>query len=292
MYGLQFGDLVVIGIGILLILFWLLLFFLGRGDADLFMVLDDEDYPFKDLYFVGYAFAELIHVNYQTEQVIETRKQLTVLYGSDYVDYYVRAMYAQRFTMMFTLACFAMPLYCFTLGSGLAFAAVIAVACFAYYYYGKTLPDKIDKRKKAMMVDFSEVVSKLALMVNSGMILHDAWKTVAYSGNTDIYKEMQFSVEETENGKPEVEAIFVFGQRCMVPEIKKFATTLIQGITQGNAELSVMLKQQSKEVWTTRQQLVKREGELAANKLLIPMFIVFIGILIMVIVPIFSGLGM
>ena len=291
MFGLQFGDLIIIGIGIVILLVWLFLFLKGKKDADLFMPLNDEDYPLKDLYFVGYAFAELIHMNYQTERDTEMRKQLTVLYGSEYVDFYIRAVYAQRFTMAFTLACFAMPLYCLTIGSGLAFVMIIGVAGFAYYYYGKTLPDKIEKRKKEMIAEFSEVVSKLALMVNSGMILHDAWKTVAYSGTAEIYKEMQFSVEETANGKPEVEAIFGFGQRCMVPEIKNFATTLIQGITQGNAELAAVLKQQSKEVWTTRQQLVRREGELAANKLLLPMLIVFIGILIMVIVPIFAGIG-
>ncbi len=291
MFGLQIGDLVVIGIGVVILLFWLFLFLKGKKEADLFIPLNDEDYPLKELYFVGYAFAELIHMNYQTERDTETRKQLVVLYGNDYVDFYIRAIYAQRFTMAFTLACFAMPLYCITLGSGIAFAVIIAIAIFAYYYYGKTLPDKIEKRKNAMMMEFSEVVSKLALMVNSGMILHDAWKMVAYSGTSEIYREMQLSVEETANGTPEVESIFRFGQRCMVPEIKKFATTLIQGITQGNKELSNMLKQQSKEVWTTRQQLVKRQGELAANKLLLPMLIVFIGILIMVIVPIFTGIG-
>ena len=195
MFGLQFGDLIIIGIGIVILLVWLFLFLKGKKDADLFMPLNDEDYPLKDLYFVGYAFAELIHMNYQTERDTEMRKQLTVLYGSEYVDFYIRAVYAQRFTMAFTLACFAMPLYCLTIGSGLAFVMIIGVAGFAYYYYGKTLPDKIEKRKKEMIAEFSEVVSKLALMVNSGMILHDAWKTVAYSGTAEIYKEMQFSVE-------------------------------------------------------------------------------------------------
>ena len=40
-----------------------------------------------------------------------------------------------------------------------------------------------------------------------------------------------------------------------------------------------------------KKQNVHRQGELANNKLLLPMCITFIGILIMVMVPIFTNLG-
>ena len=77
----------------------------------------------------------------------------------------------------------------------------------------------------------------------------------------------------------------------MMPEIRKFASTLVQGLDQGNAELAPMLTQQSKEVWEIKKQLVRRAGELANNKLLIPMLLTFLGILIMIMVPIFANLG-
>ena len=102
---------------------------------------------------------------------------------------------------------------------------------------------------------------------------------------------MQRSVIEMQNGTSEVDAIFAFGQRSMTPEIKKFSSTLIQGLTKGNSELAQMLTAQSKEVWNLKMQYVRRQGELANNKLLIPIFMVFAGILIVVIVPIFANLG-
>lgn len=40
-----------------------------------------------------------------------------------------------------------------------------------------------------------------------------------------------------------------------------------------------------------KKQNVKRQGEIAANKLMLPIVIMFIGILIMVIIPIFANLG-
>ena len=63
-------------------------------------------------------------------------------------------------------------------------------------------------------------------------------------------------------------------------------------MTKGNAELSIMLTEQSKEVWQMKKQLVRREGEKAASKLLLPICVMFIGILIMILIPILSNIGM
>ena len=45
--------------------------------------------------------------------------------------------------------------------------------------------------------------------------------------------------------------------RCSIPEIKKFTSTLVQGMTKGNHELVMLLKEQSKEAWETRKFNVK-----------------------------------
>jgi len=102
---------------------------------------------------------------------------------------------------------------------------------------------------------------------------------------------MQTTVNEMNNGVSEIDAMFNFGSRCIIPEIKKFTSTIIQGMTKGNSELTAMLQEQSKEVWQLKKQLVRREGEKAASKLLIPICVMFVGILIMIIVPIFTNLG-
>jgi len=93
------------------------------------------------------------------------------------------------------------------------------------------------------------------------------------------------------NGVSEVDALFNFGTRCIIPEIKKFTSTIVQGIIKGNRELTLMLEEQSKEVWAAKKQNVRRQGEKAASKLLIPILIMFVGILIMILVPIFTNLG-
>lgn len=91
----------------------------------------------------------------------------------------------------------------------------------AYYYFGTLMLEKISKREDEMLRDFSEVISKLALLTNAGMILREAWEKVAFNGDTTIYKEMQRSVEDMHNGVSEVEAFHSFGTRCVLAEVKR-----------------------------------------------------------------------
>lgn len=284
-------DLVVLAFGCLVLVVWMALFVRGRQYDWMFEQLNDTDYPVKELYFIGYELTLRLNLQYKSKKDRELRKQMGILYGDKYADYYLRATYAQEFTMALTVLALAAPVYFFTEGNLLAFVGVIAASGLAYYYYGTTAKDKVTQRSNEILSEFSDVVSKLALLVNSGMILREAWERIAYSKEGTIYQEMRRSVIEMQNGKAEVDAIFTFGQRSLLPEIRKFASTLIQGVTKGNSDLAGMLTDQSKEVWELKKQMVHRQGELANNKLMLPMCITFIGILVMIMVPIFSNIG-
>lgn len=277
-------------LGLIFTIFWIFLFFKGKKNATLFQGLDEKEYPLKDIYFVGYELLELIKYNYRTKYDRRLRKEISVLKDDKYADYYIRVTRAQQVTLGYTLFTMSFAMYELA-GSMAAVAIFIMFAFVAFYYYGTSASDKIKKRSEELLSDFSNVVSKLALLTNAGLIMRDAWADVAYNGNTTLYKEMQISVDEMKNGVSETEAIYHFGNRCIIPEIKKFASTIIQGIEKGNSELTALLQEQSAETWNLKRQLVKREGEKASSKLLIPMFLMFMGILIMVIVPIFTNIG-
>lgn len=283
-------DFVLYGIGAVLLLIWMVFFFAGLKHASLFDALEEKDYPFKEIYGLGYAVMLLIKYQYRSKHDRKLRKEISVLYGDKYADYYIRVIYSQKITMAFTLLVMAVPLYGLA-NSMAAMLVMVMFAAVAYYYFGTVTEKKILKRSEEMLSDFSNVVSKLALLTNAGMIMREAWEDVAYTGESTLYKEMQKAVDEMNNGVSEVDALFNFGTRCIIPEIKKFTSTIVQGMIKGNSELIYMLQEQSKEVWAAKKQNVKRQGEKAASKLLIPILIMFVGILIMILIPIFTNLG-
>ena len=290
MIGLSVLDFIIIGLGLISLLFWIFLFVRGLKYNSLFETLNEKEFPLKEVYGIGYAFLEMIRYGYKTKGDRKLRQQLEVIYGPKYCDYYIRVIHSQQVTFAATLWVIAFALYGLT-SEIVGLILGIVFAGLAYYYFGTVTKKKILKRSEEMLHDFSEVVSKLALLTNAGMILKEAWVEIAYGGEGVIYTEMQTAVNEMNNGVAEVDAIYNFGSRCMIPEIKKFTSTIMQGITKGNRELSEMLQSQSKEVWDLKRHLVRREGEKAASKLLIPICVMFLGILIMILVPIFTNLG-
>lgn len=290
MLGLSVFDFVIMALGAVSLVVWMFFYLKGQKYNSMFDVLEEKEYPFKEIYGTGYAVIEMLKYQYKSKSDRAMRQQLEVLYGSKYSEYYLRVVYAQKITLSMTLFVLSFVFYGLT-AEPLAFLVVLMFSGLAYYYFGTLTKEKIQKRSDELLHDFSEVVSKLALLTNAGMILREAWQDVAAGGTSTIYREMQAAVNDMNNGVAEVDAIYNFGMRCMIPEIKKFTSTIIQGVTKGNSELTLMLQEQSKEVWQLKKQLVRREGEKAASKLMIPICIMFVGILVMILIPIFTNLG-
>lgn len=284
-------DYLMIILGAVTLVLWIFLFVKGLPHNRLFDALEEKDYPFKEIYGMGYAVLEMMKYSYKSKADRKMRQHLNILYGEKYADYYLRVVHSQQITLSITLFVLSFALYGIAQDI-MAFGVGIMFAGLAYYYFGTLTSNKILKRSEELLHDFSEVVSKLALLTNAGMILKEAWIEIAFNGTGTFYKEMQTTVQEMNNGVAEVDAIYNFGTRCILPEIKKFTSTVIQGLVKGNKELTLMLQDQSKEVWNLKKQLVRRAGEKANSKLMIPILIMFIGILIMIVVPIFTNLGL
>ena len=102
---------------------------------------------------------------------------------------------------------------------------------------------------------------------------------------------MQNTSMEIENGVMETDAYRNFAERCNVKEIRKFASLIIQNLKKGNEELAYFLKDLSDEMWEVKKNEVKQKGEKANSRLLLPMMLIFIGILIMILVPVFQQMG-
>ena len=106
-------DLIIYGVGLVILAAWLFFFFKGLKYAELFDSLEENDYPFKEIYFLGYAVVETFGYQYKSKQDRKARKELSILYGDKYAEYFLRVVYAQKITVAFTLLALAVPVYGF-----------------------------------------------------------------------------------------------------------------------------------------------------------------------------------
>ena len=283
-------SLVIMFLATILTAVFVLLLMMGKKYDAWIEPLDSNEFPLCELYGAGFALTDLIKYDFTTKQERKRRQQIALIYGEKHSEYYLRVNAAERFTLALLVLTVGLTLYGLT--SELAIILVTALFAFVAYYYVLTLPEEtLKKKSNEILNQFADVVSKLALLVNAGMILKEAWIKVSETGDGELYQEMRRAVMQMNNGVSEVDAYTEFGTRCTSPEIKKFTSTIVQGLVKGNRELVEMIKQQSREIWDAKRHRVKQEGEKAASKLLIPICIMFVGVLIMIIVPIFANLG-
>lgn len=283
-------SLIIMGLATVLVVLFVLLLLAGKKYDAWIEPLDSKEFPLCELYGVGFILTDLLKYDFTTKSERKRRQHIALIYGEKHSEYYLRVNAAERFTLSFLVLAAGLPLY--GLSSELSILLVVALFAFVAYYYVGTLPEETLKKKtSAILNQFADVVSKLALLVNAGMILKEAWIKVSETGEGELYQEMRLAVDQMNNGVSEIDAYSEFGARCTSPEIKKFTSTIVQGLVKGNRELVEMIKQQSREIWDAKRHRVKQEGEKAASKLLIPICIMFVGVLIMIIVPIFANLG-
>jgi tight adherence protein C len=77
-----------------------------------------------------------------------------------------------------------------------------------------------------------------------------------------------------------------FAKRLRNPVITRFISILIQDIHIGNKDMQSTLRLMGNEVWEMRKNTVRKFGEEASTKLMIPIMLMFIAVLLIVIAPV------
>lgn len=251
--------------------------------------IDSKEYYMSELFYIGFQLLEIVHFNIKSDHSRKQVKLMSEVYGKKYAEYYYYVLIGGQVTYMVTI----IPLVCLLAllannPGALVFGIIIGM--LLVWYLSESFKDKLTARREKLLSDLPQMLSKLTLLVNSGMLLRDAWNLVAKQGNSILFQEMQLTAVQLDNGVSEYNAYREFAERCGLKEVRKFASLVVQGLEKGGSELTFFLKDMSDEMWLEKKNMVKRKGEQANSKLLIPTLIIFAGILVMIMAPILMGL--
>ena len=145
--------------------------------------------------------------------------------------------------------------------NNLLFAAMIVIAVIVLIYYKKKTKAKEEQklRQKQLQYDYSEVISKLTLLLGAGMTVRRAWEKMI----EDYMRKKKSAKDER-----------IVYEQMYITNIKK-----------GTKELKELLYQESYDAFEQRKSLAVKKGEEAATRLLMPMFMLLIVVMIIVMVP-------
>ena len=169
-------------------------------------------------------------------------------------------------------------------------------ACVIFLLLPDTsLRKKLNERNMQMRIDYSEIVSKTALLLGCGMTLRKAWEKIVADYRKDgkhrfAYEEMALTHERIETGFSPMSEYEDFGKRCNLKEYKRFVSILTQNMRKGNEGLLQKLNYEVEISFDARKRLARVLGEEASTKLLIPMIMMLVIVIGIVVIPIFLNL--
>ncbi|MDD7050838.1 MAG: type II secretion system F family protein [Lachnospiraceae bacterium] len=168
------------------------------------------------------------------------------------------------------------------------------VLAAVWYEKDKEVHKQAQERDRCLQAQYSEFVSKLTLLMEAGMTVKGALYRIVQDDRQKrgkgkriefLYEELGYICRRMENGLGEIEAYELLGRRCSLPLYRKLSTLLIQTVQKGAANILDTLRQESWRANEERKNQVKRKGEEAGTKLLLPMMLMLGMVMILIIVP-------
>ena len=161
------------------------------------------------------------------------------------------------------------------------------MAVSVFFLPDSMLSQKLKKRNLEIMIDFPDFIVRLTLMINAGMTVTKAWEKVSMDlgGRRALGRELEIAEYEIKSGKSAYKAYEDFSKRCRIQEVTRVVSVLLQNIKKGNSELVSVLRVHANECWEMRKNAAKKVGEEASSKMLLPMFLMFVSILLIVTTP-------
>ena len=150
--------------------------------------------------------------------------------------------------------------------------------------------EKSKKLKEQMMMEYPEIISKLALLTAAGMTPYNAITRIAADGRGEAYRRLFAVVGNIQSGASERSQYAAFGQIFGIYCYSRLGSMLEQNVVRGNEKLRAMLKDECLQALEDRKARARKAGEQAGTKMLFPMMLMLIVVMAVIMVPAFSSM--
>ena len=265
-------------------------FFSRSKDADFAQELGEYGFKLAVFASLGTFLTEKIPYNFNDRK---TKAKLVQLFGHQKASHFFKIHLIQKVTLVtVVVALLALISLVGDVDYSIYVFALILVLLIPFWI-DKELDKKINRRKRAILIDLPEFINTLAVLINAGLPLNAALQKITRDRNAHrpLYKELRQLMVEINAGRSINQAYEDFAQRCKVPEITRFVSAVLQNLNRGTADLVYVLRMLSQEAWAQRKDIAKKQGEEASSKLVLPMVMVFLAVALIVLAPAMMSMG-
>ncbi len=158
------------------------------------------------------------------------------------------------------------------------------------------LSARVKKRQTDIKYQLPEVLDLLCVSIEAGLGFDAALLKISEKMDGPLIDEMLLLYREIQMGKPRREALKTFGECSSVPEVRSFASAVVQADKLG-LPIKNMLKIQAEQLRTARRHAAQEKGMKSPIKMMLPMvafifpviFIILLGPIIIQLIDQFKG---
>lgn len=164
----------------------------------------------------------------------------------------------------------------------------------SYVLKDKELKKAMEERGQQMLGDYPQFVSQIVLYMGAGMTMRNIFEKLGNgylrkkkeTGEKKyLYEEVLRAGRELSAGASEGSVYEHFGLRCSGQQYTRLSTLMSQNLRKGNSELLALLQEESKKAFDERMDRVRKAGEEAGTRLLLPMIIMLVIVMIVIMIP-------
>lgn len=175
---------------------------------------------------------------------------------------------------------------------GIALLALVFPAMVVLHRQQKEKERK-KKEQQQMQLDYPEIVTKLQLLLSTGMNLRKSVERIAndylsYMRREEVRKAYEILVEvcrEMERGLGEKEAYEQLGERWELLSYRTLSSILVQCLQKGSGGVEQILAKEAEQAQRLRRQQAQILGEQASTRLLFPMILMLLVVFVILLVP-------
>ena len=170
------------------------------------------------------------------------------------------------------------------------FIGIIAILLFTYRQVNH-LNEEGEKRDKQLENSYYSFVNRLAIHIGAGLSLRDAMRCAVKAEKSEyLKKEVGFTLNKVTSGVKENTAYMELGKNLGSQEYMRLMSLLSQNLAYGNTNLIGLLDSEVRQSFYIKREQIKKRGEEASEKLLMPTSILLILVIVIVMYPAFINL--
>ena len=159
-----------------------------------------------------------------------------------------------------------------------------------------------EKRKRELELSYPEVINQLAMLLQAGLTMRQAWdrmanqyeekKKIRKTETKEAFEAILLLNRRLKDGEKERVTYELFAQEINVTCYRRLMRALIANLEKGNRDLSRYLEEESRKAYEHRIILAKKLGEEASTKMLIPLMLMLILVMVVVMAPAIIGFSL